>query len=194
MSKSITPEQLYKLEKLKPLFTQEHFIPQYRSGAKTQTRRPVKVGGKAMAFAFVDKSIGLIHVVREDFEEFHIEPKHQPGDIVALKSRAENFCGVPYFTGDIVKITDVRVEWLQDISEDDAIAEGVSKHSTKHIYKTTTFFTMWHYAKFTYYKDAFCVTIWNRLPYKPPYDWNSNPLVFVYEFEIVGAEKRGNNA
>lgn len=76
----------------------------------------------------------------------------------------------PYMKEDIfLKITNIKVERLQDISEEDCVKEGIDK------YIGLTMLPQEYFEEF----------IWNNLPYKAPYDWNSNPYVFVYEFEII---------
>ena len=67
-----------------------------------------------------------------------------------------------------LKITDTKVERLQDISSHDCKAEGVEFQTHKFRYR-----------------ELFEKEIWNNLPYKAPHDWKSNPYVFVYEFEVV---------
>jgi len=94
-----------------------------------------------------------------------------------------------------LKITNIKVERLQDISEEDCIKEGIYKKEvmgwgsrggeyppmpTQNFAYTTDGNTGYLNAV-----DCFEKEIWNNLPYKAPYDWNSNPYVFVYEFEVV---------
>ena len=71
-----------------------------------------------------------------------------------------------------LRITDVRVEMLQDISEDDARAEGVSR-------------TDWEYADGECCdtdREAFS-NLWNRI--NGPGAWDANPWVWVISFERV---------
>lgn len=75
-----------------------------------------------------------------------------------------------------LKITNIKVERLQDISEEDCIKEGVQYVKT--FYRTNK-------KLYDFCDDCFEEDIWNKLPYQAPYDWNSNPYVFVYEFEVV---------
>lgn len=66
-------------------------------------------------------------------------------------------------------------ERLQDISEDDAIAEGVEP------FDNPVFGPL--------YRPAFC-SLWNEIYGKRPgCSWNDNPLVWVLEFERVSAEE-----
>ena len=80
-----------------------------------------------------------------------------------------------------IRITNIRVERLQDISEEDCLAEGIvdfeSKINKAHFYSITE-------------KSATYST--PRKPYAKLIDkisgkgtWDRNPLVFVYEFELI---------
>ncbi len=74
-----------------------------------------------------------------------------------------------------LKIKSIKVERLQDISEDDCIKEGV-RHP---------FIDAGGQVEEDCMQQAFKREFWNNLPYKKPYDWDSNRYVFVYEFELV---------
>lgn len=67
-----------------------------------------------------------------------------------------------------LRVTNVRVERLQDITEEDAIAEGIRIGIGGEPYFSC--------------RDAF-VALWNSINTKRGYGWDSNPWVWVYEFE-----------
>lgn len=81
-----------------------------------------------------------------------------------------------------IKITNVRVEKLQDISDEDCIAEGIEKGDFTNTWDTFFFREGQNYvtgrtAWIAYSKliDKVCGRV----------TWNSNPWVFVYEFELI---------
>ena len=77
-----------------------------------------------------------------------------------------------------IKITNIRIERLQDISEDDCLKEGIICKNGRYIvytYKGVTFYT-------TDARQAFAYLI-DKVSGKGT--WESNPYVFVYEFELV---------
>lgn len=80
-----------------------------------------------------------------------------------------------------LKITNVRVERLQDISEADAIAEGIT---LKHISEGRVYYAIFKDKEYTTAKEAFRY-LWDSLNKKSGYAWDSNPWVWVYEFERV---------
>lgn len=81
-----------------------------------------------------------------------------------------------------IRITNIRVERLQDISEKDCLAEGIQDIVGK-MYQGTHFYCITK-------ADTCYVT--PREPYAKLIDkisgkgtWERNPLVFVYEFELI---------
>mgnify|MGYP004641555013 CR=1 FL=1 len=78
-----------------------------------------------------------------------------------------------------IRITDVRLEWLQDISDEDCLREGVwgitKKGKYFYDYKL-------NYNGFDAPRDAFASLI-DEVSGRGT--WNSNPLVWCYSFELV---------
>lgn len=79
-----------------------------------------------------------------------------------------------------IRITDVRCERLQDISDEDCMREGIvpiGKHAP--LYEYT------YYNDYLYYltpREAFASLI-DKVSGRGT--WDKNPMVFVYEFELV---------
>lgn len=76
-----------------------------------------------------------------------------------------------------LKVTNVRVERLQDISEEDAIAEGIEpgeigfkSYNPKNIFEVDA---LWSFRN-----------LWDSINGKK-HPWDSNPWVWVYEFERI---------
>ena len=79
-----------------------------------------------------------------------------------------------------LKITDVRVERLKDISFDDIMSEGCSIDiKDRATYKDGTNEKFVSYFAYNWYKE-----LWNKTAPKG-YKWEDNPYIFVYEFERV---------
>lgn len=84
-----------------------------------------------------------------------------------------------------IRIAKIRIERLQDISDEDCIAEGIQKYPDVHNY-------MWG---FSYIKGVvlkFELSTTPREVYANLIDrisgkgtWESNPYVFVYDFELI---------
>lgn len=73
----------------------------------------------------------------------------------------------------ILKVTGVRVEQVQDISEEDTIAEGITDEQAVECWYDGPQFGF-----------AFSV-LWDSINAKRGYGWDVNPWVRVVEFERV---------
>ncbi len=81
-----------------------------------------------------------------------------------------------------IKITNVRVERLQDISEEDCLKEGIDRCEKEWGYWKCDSNGCLSFYSFDTIKEAFAALI-DKVSSKGT--WDSNPLVFVYEFELV---------
>ncbi len=81
-----------------------------------------------------------------------------------------------------IRITDVKIERIQDISDEDCLKEGVVKWDAGQ--KDIPFFSYPNSAKCDYDtpQEAFANLI-NKVSKKDV--WSGNPYVFVYDFELV---------
>lgn len=87
-----------------------------------------------------------------------------------------------------IKITGIKIERLQDISDEDCLKEGIGKYfigfdslHADYMGFTYSFDESGKY-KYSNAKQAFAVLI-DKISGKGT--WSSNPYVFVYEFELV---------
>ena len=118
-------------------------------------------------------------------------------DIIYLgkdtKVLMEKFGGSPCFKNKMfvkasemphqIRITNVRVENLQDISEQDAIAEGITYAGLTHEdYGEPMFVIDGCKETFSSATDAYAWLI-DKISGKGT--WNSNPYVFVYNFKLI---------
>ena len=87
-----------------------------------------------------------------------------------------------------IRITNIRVERLQDISEEDCIAEGIVRFGKEYVrFKKEYCYTCQNYAVTDFYsfstpREAYAALI-DKISGKGT--WESNPWVFVYNFELV---------
>ena len=83
-----------------------------------------------------------------------------------------------------LEVTNVRIERLRDISEDDAIAEGVE--SFNHGYGGSpvgVWYKDYIYGKFNLKPNFSFKSLWKKINGED--SWNVNPWVWVYEFKQV---------
>lgn len=93
-----------------------------------------------------------------------------------------------------IRITNVRIEKLQDISDEDCMREGIVKHNALPDALGIDRYRFISYA-YNASQDPKCKKWWFRTPraaFAALIDkvsgkgtWESNPWVFVYEFELV---------
>ncbi|EPP5809485.1 hypothetical protein ACUT0J_001830 [Vibrio vulnificus] len=72
-----------------------------------------------------------------------------------------------------LKVTDVRIERVQDISEEEAIKEGINKHHQLPAFKSPIGY---HTSPAYAYEE-----LWNSI-YG---NWDENPYIWVIEFEVI---------
>lgn len=182
-------------------------------GRKTMTRRiitcPREFKGKWVAGFYVYKRMSDNAIINwpcmyddneSAFDEGEILPKYKIGEVVAIAQRYSEigidpfpFCEAGwnnkmFVRSDLmphhIRITDVRVERLQDISDEDCLKEGVVQKFDADgtpRYRVPWEKHTWAYATDSA-KDAYHFLI-DKVYGKAT--WESNPYVFVYEFELV---------
>lgn len=91
----------------------------------------------------------------------------------------------------LLEIIDIRVERLQDISEADALKEGIRNYNFEMEDSPDTYVGYTHLqkddGKSTLYKTPAIAfeRLWDTLNAKKGYPWSSNPWVWVVEFKVV---------
>lgn len=174
-------------------------------GRKTQTRRiayekPFK-HIRSCGFCTEGKDKGKLAI--NDGNEIVAKSTYKIGEVVAV---AQRYCDIP-FANDIfirevpigwsnkmfvksdlmphqIKITNIRVERLQDISTDDCMKEGIYCCHMEWYHDTYSYDATndskrkkwWYETPIEAYKMLSC---------KLHLHWDSNPLVFVYDFKLV---------
>lgn len=81
-----------------------------------------------------------------------------------------------------IRITNIRVERLQDISEEDCMAEGIWRDDNVGLEGTTYWYHGLANSSFRTAKEAYAALI-DKISGNGT--WESNPWVFVYDFELV---------
>ena len=185
---------------------------------KTSTRRPLKkqppivdyeiycdpYNGNYEHFTFWTKDNKMCLFDGDIPNTAHWKPKYKIGETVFVETGQSITCSdssepelmmMKVQPELLLKITGIKVERLQDISEEDCLKEGLEPRNEalrkSHAHKNT-FYIDGHndngikLLKVTKYaKIAFKKNIWHPLPYPPEYQWPANPYVFAYEFEVV---------
>ncbi len=128
-------------------------------------------------------------------------PKYKVGEVVAVAQAYKDTCWTspvlrlkdkPGWSNKMfvyaglmphqIRITGVRVERLQDISDEDCLREGILEDCPGVQYSFPTEIGYCCQYPFSTPRDAFAALI-DKVSGKGT--WESNPWVFVYEFELV---------
>ena len=182
-------------------------------GRKTQTRRIIKcprtfkgewVAGFNIHIRQSDKKVVdwpcMYDADEREFDGGEILPRYKVGEIVAIAQSYADigiesfpFCEAGWrnkmrVKADLmphqIKVTNVRIQRLQNISDEDCLAEGIVKkvgYEGIPRYYVPWYKHTWAYATDSA-KDAYRFLI-DKVSGKGT--WESNPWVFVYEFELV---------
>lgn len=211
------------MSRVLPILFNIEMVRTILDGRKSCTRRIIKPQPQG----YFEVSVEPLYIYDTDGKQGKITPPYQPGDILYVR---ETFIQAaahifwykaddkPWMSKDLLwkpsihmpkdaariwlKVTDVRVERLQEITEAQAQAEGIRGYSKDgNLYKYAVIDDWWidfhnkHRKSFfggTWWqdmprtaKDAFSY-LWNSTIKKSDldcYGWNANPYVWVIEFE-----------
>lgn len=116
-------------------------------------------------------------VVRQDGEFPHLYFSNKAGWTNKMFVKAE---WMPHH----IRITDVRVERLQDISDEDCLREGVQPvwDTTTEPHRVSSYYFYGADYVYTTPREAFAALI-DKVSGRGT--WESNPLVWAYSFELV---------
>lgn len=172
-------------------------------GRKTQTRRIaytqngfVVFDDKDFQLKKLDNGQALLTLCNNEFKTAH----YKIGEEVAIAQRYSDIADIHgqelaqlpgwnnkmFVKADLMPhhicITNIRVERLQDISEEDCLKEGIWRDDNVGLEGTTYWYHGLANSSFRTAKEAYASLI-DRISGKGT--WESNPLVFVYDFELV---------
>ena len=154
------------------------------SGQKTQTRILVKAKDEFLDGEFNWDSAGTMITFCKNGKEFiDIKSPYFFGEELSVTIHKNNH--TPNDIDNIITITDIRFEKLQDISDEDCLKEGIYEDGddSSGLY-VVPFYDFWGNKGdgFDNPKEAFAALI-DKINGKGT--WDSNPYVFVYDFELV---------
>lgn len=166
------------------------------SGRKTQTRRIIKLDSLEVYSAskaygdpewsiiaqYAKYKVGEVVAVAQSYHSFYndeCDPRIFPNGAGWTNKMFVRADLMPHQ----IRITDVRVERLQDISDEDSMAEGVYILDEDPMNPQAYIYTFPNSPEAYYHpREAYAALI-DRISGKGT--WQSNPYVFVYEFELI---------
>lgn len=179
-------------------------------GRKTQTRLIAYTGnatnidcgicveqknfGMATLFHGIDEiaksryKIGEEVALAQSYKDIHAEILREVGDWDLKKEflLSKGYNNKMFVKADkmphAIQITDIRAERLQDISDEDCLAEGIWRAHDVGLEGVTYWYTGLTNSSYRTAREAYASLI-DRISGKGT--WASNPYVFVYEFELI---------
>lgn len=145
-------------------------------------------------------------------ETYHLKPRYKVGEVVAVLQRYKDainpldwvntkiYKNSPGWTNKMfvcadlmphcIRITDIKVERLQDISDEDCMKEGIMQGEFMNTWDTF-YFDQWgevpNHITFPTARKAFSSLI-DRISGRGT--WERNPWVYAYSFELVKKEEK----
>jgi len=169
-----------------PILFSTTMVQAILNGSKTMTRRVVK--NFAATYECPYGQIGDVLWVRETHQYTDASLNFQPGYVYkATDPDWETMEGwkwnpsihMPKAACRLwLKVTNVRVERLQDISEEDAIAEGIERINPEGLLAFKSYAVDYPATVFPYVSFQ---TLWHKINGRE--SWEANPWVWVIEFE-----------
>ena len=132
--------------------------------------------------------IGDVVAIAQSYKNIHAEIRKEVGDWDLKKEflQSKGYTNKMFVRADKmphrIRITDIRIEQLQDISEDDCLAEGIWRADNVGLEGTTYWYHGLVNSSFRTPQEAYASLI-DRISGKGT--WESNPYVFVYDFEVI---------
>lgn len=147
--------------------------------------------GKTSEYLISVKSrykVGETIAIAQSYKDIHAEIIREVGDLDLKKEflQSKGYTNKMFVKAErmphAIRITNIRVQRLQDISEDDCLAEGIWRADNVGLEGTTYWYHGLVNSFFRTPQEAYASLI-DRISGKGT--WESNPYVFVYEFELI---------
>jgi hypothetical protein len=213
MSKQRVTTRIVKMNSyIKPILFSTPMVKAILEGRKTQTRRGVKHGMDISKMEFAGFRYDQAYFKESGSRSWGTKCKYFIGDVLwvretygiaghttkhyVYKADIENTLDTPkggwkpsiYMPKDacrlFLEITDMRIERLQDISEDDAIAEGVEKEIDLYLdYEQEEKIGSYYLGSAIDSVES----LWAKINGQK--SWDENPFVWVYTFKVVERPK-----
>ena len=163
-------------------------------GRKTQTRRTfLKPGEENLLHGITSEylisvksryKVGETVAIAQSYKDIHAEILREvgPWDLKREFRQSKGYANKMFVKAErmphAIRITNIRVERLQDISDEDCLKEGIWRDDNVGLEGTT----YWSNSSFRTAKEAYASLI-DSISGKGT--WATNPYVFVYDFELI---------
>lgn len=157
------------------------------NGTKTMTRRLLKAGIPLGNWKETEKmlpyNVGEVVAIAQSYKDANVIGDTTLDYPLVFNDGDAGYCNKMFVKATLmphhIKITDIKIEHLQDISDEDCLREGIRKHSTPYGY---AYKFIANGFVFNTPRDAFATLI-DKINGKGT--WERNPWVVAYSFELV---------
>ena len=132
--------------------------------------------------------VGETIAIAQSYKDIHAEILREVGDWDLKKEflQSKGYTNKMFVRAErmphAIRITNIRIERLQDISDEDCMKEGIWRDENVGLEGTTYWYHGLANSSFRTPQEAYASLI-DRISGKGT--WASNPYVFVYEFELI---------
>ena len=167
-------------------------------GRKTQTRRTfLKPGEENLLHDITSEylisvksryKVGETVAIAQSYKDIHAEILREVGDLDLKKEfmQSKGYANKMFVRAEkmphSIRITNIRVQRLQDISDEDCMKEGIWRDENVGLEGTTYWYHGLVNSSFRTPQEAYALLI-DRISGKGT--WANNPYVFVYDFELI---------
>jgi hypothetical protein len=126
--------------------------------------------------------------IAQSYKDIHAEILREIGDLELKKEflQSKGYTNKMFVRAEkmphSIRITNIRIERLQDISEEDCLKEGIWHDDNVWLEGVTYCYRCLTNGSYRTAREAYASLI-NRISGKGT--WESNPYVFVYDFELI---------
>ena len=167
-------------------------------GRKTQTRRTflkpceeTLLDGMTPEYIISSRSlykVGETIAIAQSYKDIHAEMLREVGPCDLKKEflQSKGYTNKMFVRAEkmphAIRVTNIRVERLQDISDEDCLKEGIWRDDNVELEGTTYWYHGLSNSSFRTPQEAYASLI-DRISGKGT--WASSPYVFVYDFELI---------
>ena len=167
-------------------------------GRKTQTRRTfLKPGEETLLHSITSEylisvksryKVGETVAIAQSYKGIHAEVLREVGPMDLKKEfrQSKGYANKMFVQAEkmphAIRIANIRIERLQDISDEDCMKEGIWRDDNVGFKGTTYWYHGLVNSSFRTPQDAYASLI-DRISGKGT--WATNPYVFVYDFELI---------
>lgn len=169
-------------------------------GRKTMTRRLVPNGTTLGNWNETEKhshyKVGEVVAIAQSYHDIGLPPTECIGGVYKRRCDEPGWTNKMFVKAELmphrIRITDIHVERLQEISDEDCLKEGVYYHTEPSKCHEYDLYSPWSPSvkPYKFKSDKYFCSA--KYAFKHLIDkvsgkgtWESNPWVFVYEFELV---------